>query len=68
MLDHGKGCKLYDMDGNEYLDFLAGIAVNALGHAHPVLVNAIADQAGKLIHCSNLYYTKVQADLVKTPG
>ncbi len=66
VLDHGKGCKLYDMDGNEYLDFLAGIAVNALGHAHPVLVNAIADQAGKLIHCSNLYYTKVQADLVKT--
>ena len=66
VLDHGKGCKLYDMDGNEYLDFLAGIAVNALGHAHPVLVNAIAEQAGKLIHCSNLYYTKVQADLVKT--
>ncbi len=66
VLDHGKGCKLYDMDGNEYLDFLAGIAVNALGHAHPVLVKAIADQAGKLIHCSNLYYTKVQADLVKT--
>lgn len=66
VLDHGKGCKLYDMDGNEYLDFLAGIAVNALGHAHPVLVNAIAEQAGKLIHCSNLYYTKVQADLAKT--
>ncbi len=66
VLDHGKGCKLYDMDGNEYLDFLAGIAVNALGHAHPALVNAIAEQAGKLIHCSNLYYTKVQADLVKT--
>jgi len=66
VLDHGKGCKLYDMDGNEYLDFLAGIAVNALGHAHPVLVDAICQQAGKLIHCSNLYYTKVQADLVKT--
>ena len=65
VLDHGKGCKLYDMDGNEYLDFLAGIAVNALGHAHPVLVKAIAEQAGKLIHCSNLYYTKVQADLAK---
>lgn len=65
-LDYGKGCKLYDVDGNEYLDFLAGIAVNALGHAHPVLVKAIAEQAGKLIHCSNLYYTEVQAKLVKT--
>ena len=66
VLDHGKGCKLYDMEGNEYLDFLAGIAVNALGHAHPALVQAIAGQAGKLIHCSNLYYTQVQAELVKT--
>lgn len=66
VLDHGKGCKLYDMEGKEYLDFLAGIAVNALGHAHPALVHAIAEQAGKLIHCSNLYYTEVQAKLVKT--
>lgn len=66
VLDHGKGCKLYDMEGKEYLDFLAGIAVNALGHAHPALVRAIAEQAGKLIHCSNLYYTEVQAKLVKT--
>ena len=66
VLDHGKGCKLYDLEGKEYLDFLAGIAVNALGHAHPALVRAIAEQAGKLIHCSNLYYTEVQAKLVKT--
>lgn len=66
VLDHGKGCKLYDIEGKEYLDFLAGIAVNALGHAHPALVQAIAGQAGKLIHCSNLYYTQVQAELVKT--
>lgn len=66
VLDHGKGCKLYDMEGNEYLDFLAGIAVNALGHAHPALVAAISAQAAKLIHCSNLYYTGVQAELVKT--
>ena len=56
VIDHGKGCKLYDANGEEYLDFLAGIAVNALGHAHPVLVKAIADQAAKVMHCSNLYY------------
>lgn len=65
VLDHGKGCRLYDADGNEYIDFLAGIAVNALGHAHPVLVNAIANQAAKLMHCSNLYYTEIQAKAVK---
>ncbi len=65
VLDHGKGCRLYDTEGNEYIDFLAGIAVNALGHAHPVLVNAIANQAAKLMHCSNLYYTEIQAKAVK---
>ena len=65
VLDHGKGCRLYDAEGNEYIDFLAGIAVNALGHAHPVLVNAIANQAAKLMHCSNLYYTEIQAKAVK---
>ena len=57
-LTHGKGCKLYDADGNEYLDFLAGIAVNSLGHAHPALVKAISEQAAKLMHCSNIYYTE----------
>ncbi|HIU63438.1 MAG TPA: acetylornithine transaminase [Candidatus Avacidaminococcus intestinavium] len=65
VLDHGKGCKVYDKDGKEYLDFLAGIAVNALGHAHPALIEAITSQAKKLIHCSNLYYTEEQALLVK---
>lgn len=65
VLDHGKGCRLYDAEGNEYIDFLAGIAVNALGHAHPVLVNAIANQVAKLMHCSNLYYTEIQAKAVK---
>jgi acetylornithine/N-succinyldiaminopimelate aminotransferase len=60
-LTHGKGCKLYDADGNEYLDFLAGIAVNSLGHAHPALVKAISEQAAKLMHCSNIYYTDIQA-------
>lgn len=64
-LTHGKGCKLYDADGNEYLDFLAGIAVNSLGHAHPALVKAINEQAAKLMHCSNIYYTDIQAKAVK---
>jgi len=64
-LDHGKGCKLYDAEGREYTDFLAGIAVNGLGHAHPAIVKAISDQAGKIIHSSNLYYTEIQAKAVK---
>lgn len=64
-LDHGKGCKLYDAEGKEYTDFLAGIAVNGLGHAHPAIVQAICEQAGKLIHCSNLYYTEIQAKAIK---
>ena len=65
VIDHGKGCKLYDAEGNEYIDFLAGIAVNALGHAHPAMVKAISDQAAKVMHCSNLYYTEIQAKAVK---
>lgn len=64
-LDHGKGCMLYDVDGKSYVDFLAGIAVNALGHAHPALVQAISEQAGKLMHCSCMYYTEIQAKAVK---
>ncbi|ANX02295.1 acetylornithine aminotransferase [Thermoclostridium stercorarium subsp. leptospartum DSM 9219] len=62
---HGKGIYLYDNDGNEYCDFFAGIAVCALGHSHPALVNAICDQAKKLIHCSNLYYIEQQARLAE---
>ena len=65
VLDHGKGCKVYDADGEEYIDFLAGIAVNCLGYGHPVLSRAIAEQAAKLMHCSNLYYTEIQAKAVK---
>jgi acetylornithine/N-succinyldiaminopimelate aminotransferase len=65
VLSHGEGPYVYDLCGKRYIDFLAGIAVNVLGHAHPKLVAAIAEQAGKLIHCSNLYYTEVQATLVK---
>ena len=62
ILDHGDGVYLYDSEGRRYLDFLAGIAVNVLGHAYPPLVAAIAAQAARLIHCSNLYYTAAQAE------
>jgi len=55
VLSHGDGPYVYDNEGKKYLDFLAGIAVNLLGHAHPKLVAAIAQQAGKMIHCSNIY-------------
>lgn len=63
VLSHGDGPYVYDVDGKKYIDFLAGIAVNVLGHAHPQLVTAISEQAAKLIHCSNLYYTAPQANL-----
>lgn len=62
VLDHGDGVYVYDTNGKKYIDYLGGIAVNVLGHAYPALVQAIAAQAGKMIHCSNLYYTQVQAD------
>ncbi|WP_246105590.1 acetylornithine transaminase [Sporomusa termitida] len=66
VLSHGEGPYVYDNEGRKYIDFLAGIAVNVLGHAHPKLVAAVAEQAGKLIHCSNLYYTEAQATLART--
>jgi acetylornithine/N-succinyldiaminopimelate aminotransferase len=62
-LSHGRGSRVWDTDGREYLDALAGIAVNTLGHAHPALVAAIADQAGKLIHSSNYYQVPLQETL-----
>ena len=72
VLDHGDGMYVYDTQWKKYIDYLGGIAVNVLGHADPALVKAIADQAGRMIHCSNLYYTQVQADaaekLVKLSG
>ena len=55
MLDHGKGVEVWDANGKRYLDFLAGIAVSSTGHAHPHVVAAIARQAGRLMHTSNLY-------------
>ena len=65
VLSHGQGPYVFDTDGKQYLDFLAGIAVNILGHAHPALVKAVCEQAGKLIHCSNLYYTEPQVLLIE---
>ncbi|WP_130430929.1 aspartate aminotransferase family protein [Rivibacter subsaxonicus] len=62
-LSHGRGCQVWDTEGREYLDALGGIAVNTLGHAHPRLVAAIADQAGKLIHTSNYYQVPLQEQL-----
>ncbi|WP_267424246.1 MULTISPECIES: acetylornithine transaminase [unclassified Curtobacterium] len=65
MLERGQGCRVWDVDGNEYLDFLAGIAVNSLGHAHPALVEAISDQAAKLVHVSNYFATPPQLELAE---
>jgi acetylornithine/N-succinyldiaminopimelate aminotransferase len=59
----GSGTRLWDSDGKEYLDFLGGLAVTSLGHAHPEVAAAIADQAGTLLHVSNLYYNAVQPQL-----
>jgi acetylornithine/N-succinyldiaminopimelate aminotransferase len=61
----GRGCLLYDDAGREYLDLVAGIAVNLLGHAHPDVVAAVTEQAGTLIHTSNLYFTQPQVELAK---
>jgi len=61
----GQGCKVYDAEGREYLDCVAGIAVNALGHGHPDLVHAIEKQARHLIHTSNLYYSEPQVQLAR---
>ncbi len=64
--NYGKGMYLYSTDNKQYLDFMGGIAVSALGHSHPLLVDAISEQARKLIHCSSLYYIESQAKLAET--
>ena len=61
----GRGTKVYDLEGREYIDFVGGIAVNILGHGHPDLVLAIQKQAAQLIHASNLYYTEPQVKLAQ---
>lgn len=60
---HGEGCRLTDINGKTYLDALSGIAVNTLGHNHPALVKAIAEQAGRMLHVSNLYGIREQEQL-----
>jgi predicted acetylornithine/succinylornithine family transaminase len=65
VIHRGKGCHVYDVDGKRYLDFISGIGVNALGHAHPRIVKVIRDQAALLIHCSNLYYHEFQGPLAR---
>ena len=64
-LERGEGSLIWDTDGNEYLDMLAGIAVNNTGHCHPNVVKAIQDQAEKLIQPSNFFYTEIQSKLAK---
>jgi len=61
----GEGCRVWDADGREYLDLLAGIAVNCLGHAHPVMRAALAEQAAQLIHCSNKFIVPAQVELAE---
>jgi acetylornithine/N-succinyldiaminopimelate aminotransferase len=63
---HGKGVYLYDADGNEYIDAVSGIAVNSLGHAHPLVTEAISSQASALIHTSNLYGVERQEKLAES--
>jgi predicted acetylornithine/succinylornithine family transaminase len=65
VLTRGKGVHVYDADGRRYLDFISGIGVNALGHAHPRILKILREQAGLLIHASNLYYNPYQGPLAK---
>lgn len=65
VIERGEGARVWDTDGNEYLDFIAGIAVNNLGHCHPVVTEAIREQAGKLVQTSNLFYTTPQLELAE---
>jgi acetylornithine/N-succinyldiaminopimelate aminotransferase len=65
MLVRGEGCWVWDEEGNAYLDFLGGIAVNSLGHAHPVIVEAASSQAARLVHVSNYFVTPSQLELAE---
>jgi len=64
-IDRGLGAKVWDTEGNAYIDILGGIAVNNLGHCHPAIVSAIKEQAEKLLHVSNFYYTEPQSQFVE---
>jgi acetylornithine/N-succinyldiaminopimelate aminotransferase len=65
VIERGKGVFVYDLEGKKYLDFVAGLGVNALGHAHPRIVKTIREQAAKVIHLSNLYYNEYQGKLAE---
>jgi acetylornithine/N-succinyldiaminopimelate aminotransferase len=65
VIERGKGVFLFDLDGKKYLDFVAGLGVNALGHAHPRIVKTIREQAARAIHLSNLYYNEYQGRLAE---
>lgn len=64
-IDYANGCYIYDTDGNEYLDFLGGIAVNVLGHSHSDIIDAIVEQSNKYLHVSNFFYQKPQVELAE---
>jgi predicted acetylornithine/succinylornithine family transaminase len=65
VIHRGRGCYLYDLEGRRYLDFISGIGVNALGHAHPRIVGVVRRQVALLVHCSNLYYHEYQGPLAR---
>ena len=65
LLERGRGCYVFDAEGKKYLDFLGGIAVNAVGHAHPKIAKVIRREAGRAIHFSNLYHNAYQGPLAK---
>src|SRR5215467_12679946 len=64
-IERGKGVYVFDFEGRKYLDLVAGLGVNALGHAHPRIVKVIREQAAKVIHLSNLYYNEYQGRLAE---
>jgi len=64
-LVRGKGSRVWDDNGNEYLDFISGIAVNTLGYVHPQLTAALSEQAGTMLHCSNLFHIPKQRQLAE---
>jgi acetylornithine aminotransferase len=64
-LDHGRGAVVWDVDGAQYLDLIGGIAVSALGHAHPAIISAVTEQAGRLAHTSNLFLHERQVELAE---
>ncbi|MGA2298487.1 MAG: aspartate aminotransferase family protein [FCB group bacterium] len=65
IVERAEGCRIYDAEGNSYLDFLGGIAVNALGHSHPKIIEAICEQSKKFMHLSNYYYQEPQIKLAE---